>query len=167
MNIWCPNVQFYQATQRHRCCNIQFTGYSSTARALVDTPEANVLLAQDLWQVVIKCHILESPFTVISTKDTCAFIMLSTQHLDMPHLSGGLESITSTCEKWEQKQNCFHALLDKVDWWLDRGCLFDQSLHKITQSWGQTKHASPLSPLQLCEFAIIREKYFFSISHLR
>ena len=92
MNIWCPNVQFYHATQRHRCCNVQFTGYSSTARALVDIPEVNVLLAQDLqplWHCVIKRHILESPFIVISSKNTCALIMFSTQHLDMPHLSGG------------------------------------------------------------------------------
>ncbi len=35
---------------------------------------------------VIKLHILEWPFIVASLRHTCAIIMLSNQHLDMPHL---------------------------------------------------------------------------------
>jgi len=35
---------------------------------------------------VIKLHILECPFIVASLRHTCAIIMLSNQHLDMPHL---------------------------------------------------------------------------------
>ncbi len=35
---------------------------------------------------VIKLHILERPFIVVSLSYTCAIIMLSNQHLDMPHL---------------------------------------------------------------------------------
>ncbi len=35
---------------------------------------------------VIKLHILEWPFIVASLRRTCAIIMLSNQHLDMPHL---------------------------------------------------------------------------------
>ncbi len=34
---------------------------------------------------VIKLHILEWPFIVASVRYTCAIIMLSNQHLDMPH----------------------------------------------------------------------------------
>ncbi|MDF4405431.1 hypothetical protein P3471_23045 [Vibrio parahaemolyticus] len=33
-----------------------------------------------------KLHILEWPFIVASLRHTCAIIMLSNQHLDMPHL---------------------------------------------------------------------------------
>ncbi len=38
---------------------------------------------------VIKLHILEWPFIVASLRHTCAIIMLSNLHLDMPHLWGG------------------------------------------------------------------------------
>ncbi len=38
---------------------------------------------------VIKLHILEWPFIAASLRHTCAIIMLSNQHLDMPHLWGG------------------------------------------------------------------------------
>ncbi len=34
----------------------------------------------------VKLHILEWPFIVASLRYTCAIIMLSNQHLDMPHL---------------------------------------------------------------------------------
>ncbi len=37
-----------------------------------------------------KLHILEWPFIVASLRHTCAIIMLSNQHLDMPHLWDGL-----------------------------------------------------------------------------
>ncbi len=37
----------------------------------------------------VQLHILEWPFIVASLKHTCAIIMLSNQHLDMPHLWGG------------------------------------------------------------------------------
>ncbi len=37
----------------------------------------------------IKLHILEWPFIVASPRHTFAIIMLSNQHLDMPHLWGG------------------------------------------------------------------------------
>ncbi len=35
---------------------------------------------QDVW------HILEWPFIVASVRHTCAIIMLSNQHLDIPHM---------------------------------------------------------------------------------
>ncbi len=38
---------------------------------------------------VIKLYILEWPFIVVSLRHTCAIIMLSNQHLDVPHLWGG------------------------------------------------------------------------------
>ncbi len=37
----------------------------------------------------VKLHILEWPFIVASLRHTCAIIMLSNQHLAMPHLWGG------------------------------------------------------------------------------
>ncbi len=37
----------------------------------------------------VKLHILECPFIVASLRNTCAIIMLSNKHLDMPHLWGG------------------------------------------------------------------------------
>ncbi len=37
----------------------------------------------------VKLHILEWSFIVVSLRHTCAIIMLSNQHLDMPHLWGG------------------------------------------------------------------------------
>ncbi len=37
----------------------------------------------------VKLHILEWPFIVASLRHTCTIIMLSNQHLDMPHLWGG------------------------------------------------------------------------------
>ncbi len=36
----------------------------------------------------VKLYILEWPFIVASLRNTCAIIMLSNQHLDMPHLWG-------------------------------------------------------------------------------
>ncbi len=37
----------------------------------------------------VKLHILECPFIMTSLRHTCAIIMLSNQHLDIPHLWGG------------------------------------------------------------------------------
>ncbi len=71
--------------------NIQFT-----ATALVDIPAVSMPIACSLKTCnirtlccVIKLHILEWPFIVASLRPTCAIIMLSNQHLDMPHLWGG------------------------------------------------------------------------------
>jgi len=45
----------------------------------------------------VKLHILEWPFIVASLRHTCTIIMLSNQHLDMPHLWGGwIISFTNT-----------------------------------------------------------------------
>ncbi len=52
----------------------------------------------------VKLHILEWPFIVASLRYTCAIIMLSNQHLDMPHLWGGW--IISTKEKCSLTQIC-------------------------------------------------------------
>jgi len=40
---------------------------------------------------VIKLHISKCPFIVGSLRHTCAIFMLSNQHLDMPHLWGGMD----------------------------------------------------------------------------
>ncbi len=67
---------------------VQFTGNSSGGHSC--SQHANCTLPQNLrhlWHcaVVIKLHILERPFIVASLRHTCAIIMLSNQHLDMPH----------------------------------------------------------------------------------
>ena len=40
---------------------------------------------------MIKLNILEWPFIVASLRHTCAIMMPSNQHLDMPHLLGGMD----------------------------------------------------------------------------
>ncbi len=69
--------------------NIQFTYNSSGGHSC--SQHANCKLPQNLrhlWYcaIVIQLHILEWPFIVASLRHTCAIIMLSNQHLDMPHL---------------------------------------------------------------------------------
>ncbi len=66
--------------------NIQFTGNSSGGHSCSQHdnctfPQNSVALC-----CVIKLHILEWPFIVAILRHTCAIIMLSNQHLDMPHL---------------------------------------------------------------------------------
>ncbi len=68
--------------------NIQFTGNSSGGHSC--SQHANCTLPQNATSValpcVIKLHILEWPFIVASLRHTCAIIMLSNQHIVMPHL---------------------------------------------------------------------------------
>ncbi len=68
--------------------NIQFTGNSSGGHSC--SQHANCMLPRNLrhlWHcAVIKLHILEWPFIVANLRHTCAIIMLSNQHLDMPYL---------------------------------------------------------------------------------
>lgn len=64
-----------------------------------------------------------------------------------------------------------------IHWWVDRGSLFDHSLHKITKSWEHKLnmlHTSPpataLQPekqILTMLLAIIRENRYFSISYSR
>jgi hypothetical protein len=68
--------------------------FSSLATALVDIPAVSMPIAHSLktsmaLSCVTKLHILEWPFIVLSTRCTCAMIMLFSQLLEMPHLSGG------------------------------------------------------------------------------
>ncbi len=68
--------------------DIKLTGNSSGGHSC--SQHANCMLPQNLQHLalccVIKLHILEWPFIVASLRHTCAIIMLSNQHLDMPHL---------------------------------------------------------------------------------
>ncbi len=59
--------------------SIQFT-----ETGLVDIPAVSMPIARLC--CVIKLHILEWPFIVASLRHTCAIIMRSNQHLNMPHL---------------------------------------------------------------------------------
>ncbi len=79
--------------------NIQFTGSSSGGHSC--SQHANCTLPQNLrrlWHcAMIKLHNLEWPFIVVSLKHTYEIIMLSNQHLDMPHLWGGWIISTKKC----------------------------------------------------------------------
>ncbi len=67
--------------------------FNSRATALVDISAVSMPIARShklatslALSCVIKLHILEWPFIVASLRHTCAIIMLSNQHLDMPYL---------------------------------------------------------------------------------
>ncbi len=70
--------------------------FNSRATALVDIPAVSMPITRSLKTCDI-CGIvlcdetahLEWPFIVSSLRHTCAIIMLSNQHLDMPHMWGG------------------------------------------------------------------------------
>ena len=68
--------------------NIQFTGNSSGGHSC--SQHANCMFPQLATSValcsVIKLHISEWPFNVASLRHTCAIIMPSNQHLEMPNL---------------------------------------------------------------------------------
>ncbi len=69
--------------------NIQFMGNSSGGHfSAVSMPIAcsHKLVTSLALSCVIKLHLLEWPFIVASLRHTCAIIMLSNQHLDMPYL---------------------------------------------------------------------------------
>ncbi len=53
------------------------------------TPDTDCFLDPHEPPNTAKLHILEWPFIVASLRHTCAIIMLSNQHLDIPHLWGG------------------------------------------------------------------------------
>ncbi len=77
--------------------NIQFTDYSSSWATLWWTflqSACQLHVPPQTCDIcglccVIQLHILEWPFIVSSLRYTCVIIMLSNQHLDMPHLWGG------------------------------------------------------------------------------
>ncbi len=66
-------------SMRRRCVALREENGGHTRYWLVFGPPPNT----------VKLHILEWPFIVASLRHTCAIIMLSNQHLDMPHLWGG------------------------------------------------------------------------------
>ncbi len=59
-------------------------------RQMVVTPDTDWYQYQSVPPPnTLKLHILKWPFIVATLRHTCAIIMLSIQHLDMPHLWGG------------------------------------------------------------------------------
>ncbi len=67
--------------------------FNSRATALVDILAVSMPIARSLktctsvaLRCVIELHNLEWPFIVASLRHTCAIIILSNQHHDMPHL---------------------------------------------------------------------------------
>ncbi len=72
-----------------RDMNLQFTGNNSGGHSCMQSAcqlhVPSKLATSVALCCVIKLHIFEWPFIV----DTCAIIMLSNQHFDMPHLWGG------------------------------------------------------------------------------
>ncbi len=90
-----------QTAVRSRPLNmVEKLTFNSRATALVDIPAVSMPIARSLKTCdicgIVRCDktALEWPFIVA----TCAIIMLSNQHLDMPHLWGGW--IISAKEKW-------------------------------------------------------------------
>ncbi len=73
MNIQFMGQQLWW-TFLHSPCQLHATSKLATSVALC---------------CVIKLHILEWPFILASLRHTCLVIMLSNQHLDMPHLWSG------------------------------------------------------------------------------
>ncbi len=65
--------------------------FNSRATALVDIPAVSMPITPSKLETsvtlccVIKLHILEWPYIVASLRHTCVIIMLSIQHLVMPH----------------------------------------------------------------------------------
>ncbi len=88
------NIQQLRTAIEEEWTNIpQATTWSTLWRRCVALREANGGHTR-YWLVfgppnTVKLHILEWPFIVASLRHTCAIIMLSNQHLDMPHLWGG------------------------------------------------------------------------------
>ncbi|ROL53228.1 F-box only protein 6 [Anabarilius grahami] len=60
-------------------------------RQMVVTPDTDWFSDPPGPPNTVKRHILERPFIVASLRHTCAIIMLSNQHLDMPHLYAPLD----------------------------------------------------------------------------
>ncbi len=74
-------------------------------RQMVVTPDTDWFLDPPDPPNTVNFYILECPLIVPSLRHTCAIIMLSNQHLDMPHLWGGW--ITSSKEKCKgKKEKC-------------------------------------------------------------
>ncbi len=97
--------------------------FSSWATGLVDIPAVSMPIARLC--CVIKLHILEWPFIVTSLRHTCAIIMLSNQHLDMPHLWGGWIilakekcSLRQICEQYLREIGLFFYLEKVLDLWV-------------------------------------------------
>ena len=76
--------EMHSETTYGREMNFQFMGSSSRGHANSTLPQN----LQQLWALrcVIKLYILEWPFIMASLRHTCAIIILSNQHLDIPHL---------------------------------------------------------------------------------
>ncbi len=110
--MYCQILWNAFETAYGREINIQFTGNSSGGPFLQSACQLQApskLATSVALCCVIKLHILEWPFIVASLRHTCVIIMLTNQHLDMPHLWGGW--IISAKEKCSLKPysdgNCF------------------------------------------------------------
>ncbi len=96
------NAKFLKRIWRRaygREMNIHFHGQHLWWTFLQSACQVHAPSNCDICGIVLcdKLHILEWPFIVASLRHTCAIIMLSNQHLDIPHLWGGW--ITSGKEK--------------------------------------------------------------------
>ncbi len=83
---WTQGFKTFLCTQNAYFSQILFTNLSKNWICFGPPPNT------------VKLHILEWPFIVASLRHTCAIIMRSNQHLDMPHLWGGW--IISAKEKY-------------------------------------------------------------------
>ncbi len=85
---------------------------------------------------IVKLHILERPFIVSSLRHTCVIIMLSNQHLDMPHLWGG----------WiiSAKEKCSLTQIYTDLWIFERNRPFVY-IEKVLDLWVQLKMGTKTS----------------------
>ncbi len=124
-------------------------------------------------------HILEWPFIVASLRHTCVIIMLSNQHLDMPHLWGGW-IISEKCsltqiltDLWTIfERNRYFVYIEKVlDIWVQlmKNGGKNKSVIILFSVWMSHKDKLSLfnfglfSKCILCVDLIILPKYYFKL----
>ncbi len=83
----------------------------------------------------VKLHILEWPFIVASLRHTCAIIMLSNQHLDMPHLWGVWIISSKAKYSLTQIETDLWTIFERNRPFVDRQSL--RSLSSAHEKWGQ------------------------------
>ncbi len=85
-NSWkLKTSQFLHGQHTHRTCHpLSMFRMYNTVNLLYFT-----VLGYCIYPNTVKLYILEWPFIVANLRHTCAIIMRSNQHLDMPHLWGG------------------------------------------------------------------------------
>ncbi len=163
--VWCTAK--FSETPLRRLMVDKLT-FNSRATALVDIPAVSMPIARSRKIVtsvtlccVIKLHILEWPFIVASLRHTCAIIMLSYQHLDMPHLWGGW--IISAKEKCSLTQICEQYLRE-----IGLLCTYKKVLDLLSsadEKWGQKQKCYIYNFFQCNYDNLIKKEKMYSVKY--